>query len=168
MWIRLLIVGMKAHSDRTAGKLPSPVWIQGSFRQDKRKIAFTCLNTRLIQTSKAGNCLHLSEYRANSDKPSRKLPYPVRIQGLFGQDKRSIAFTCPNTRLIQTGQEEYCFHLPEYKAHSDRTRGILLSPVWIQGSFRQDNRNIAFACPNTRLIQTGQEENCHHLSEWRD
>ncbi|MEH7355448.1 hypothetical protein V7150_18015, partial [Neobacillus drentensis] len=60
----------------------------------------------------------------------------------------NIAFTCPNTRLIQTGQQEYCFRLSEYKAHSDKITGILLSPVRIQDSFRQDKRKIAITCPN--------------------
>ncbi|WHY77139.1 hypothetical protein QNH20_24150 [Neobacillus sp. WH10] len=135
--------------------MPSVVRMRGLFGQVKQEFAFGCPNARLIRTGQAGICLWLSECAAYSDRSSKILPLIVRMQGSFGQVKQEFAFGCPNARLIRTGQAGIYLWLSECKAHSDRSSRNLPSVVRMRGLFGQDKQDLAFGCPNARLIRTG-------------
>ncbi|SNX70791.1 hypothetical protein SAMN05877753_104360 [Bacillus oleivorans] len=64
------------------------------------------------------------------------MPEPVRIQGLFGQEKVEKARTCQKARLIRTGEGGKSLNLSEYKVHSDRRGQKKPKSVRIQGLFR--------------------------------
>ncbi|SHT35634.1 Uncharacterised protein [Mycobacteroides abscessus subsp. abscessus] len=127
---------------------------------------YSCPNTRFIRTGRTGDCLLLSEYGVNSDRKNGKLPIVVRIRGRFGQEEREIAYCCPNTWSIRTGRTGNCLLLSEYVVDSDRKNGRLPIVVRIRGSFGQEEREIAYCCPNTGFIRTGRTGDYLLLSEY--
>ncbi|WHY77849.1 hypothetical protein QNH20_01330 [Neobacillus sp. WH10] len=75
--------------------MPWLVRMEPAFRQDEAFVALACPNGASIQTESIFFCLDLSERDLQSDRIYHFLPWLVRIEPAFRQDKSFFALPCP-------------------------------------------------------------------------